>query len=442
MTPLDSDLRTNDDSLLLDYIHRLAKFRKGRLAVRVHMSRLKPHNRRQQHLRIAASTFEALIRKFDGAVFQLFNDDLVIVCKGATTADMDDCVRRLRTMLSDDPLFGPPAGGEVGGEVGGEAGDRGEDAFRDWFDLETDYTKLLYQAEESVEERSRSEARCRASDRAGEEAREPSAPPLEAAQLASVVGAIANADLSSLLRRQPVCAVVRGEKPAVLFTELYVSMDALSQTLMPTHDLRTNRWLFQELKRHLDRRVMIQMTHRRDPALNQPFSLNLNVETLVTGEFLDFDATFNTATRRTIVIELQLFDVIAELDTYLFARDFLHDRGYRLCLDGGTILNLPFVDREKLGFDLVKLQWRLDLVEARGKQQTESLRRAVETAMPARLILCHCDSEKALDFGRSLGINMYQGRHIDRMLAASPTREDTAQAMTQANARNRAAIRG
>jgi hypothetical protein len=424
MTRLDSGLQANDDSLLLDYVRRLVRFRKGRRAVRVRMSRLQPRHRGPQHLRIAASTFEALIRKFDGAAFRLCNDDLMVVCKGARGDEMEDCVLRLRGMLSEDPFF---SGGEP---------------FCDWFDLETDYAKLLSQAEESVEERSRFETGGGGSGDARPAARASEAPPLEAGQLASVIGALANADLSSVLRRQPVCAVVRGVKPARLFTELYVSMDALGQAVMPTHDLRRNRWLFQELKRHLDRRVMIQLTHRRDPALGQPFSLNLNVETLVTREFLDFDATFNTATRRTIVIELQLFDVIADLGSFLFARNFLHDRGYRLCLDGGTNLNLPFFDREKLGFDLVKLQWRTDLIEGRDGRQAEGFGRAVAAAGPERLILCHCDCEAAMDFGRALGIHMYQGRHVDRRLAASSTREETAQVLTEANARNRAAMRG
>ena len=56
----------NEDSLFLDYARRLNKFRNGRRAVRLHISRLRPHHRPDQHLRIAASTFDLQVSKFEG----------------------------------------------------------------------------------------------------------------------------------------------------------------------------------------------------------------------------------------------------------------------------------------------------------------------------------------------------------------------------------------
>ena len=80
----------NEDSVLLDYARRLNKFRKSRRAVRIFVSRLRPHNRRDHHLRIVASTFEPLIRKFDGAIFHLYNQDMVVICNGAKVSDIQN----------------------------------------------------------------------------------------------------------------------------------------------------------------------------------------------------------------------------------------------------------------------------------------------------------------------------------------------------------------
>ncbi len=66
------------EAALLDFVERLRKFTKGRRAVHLRLSRLRPYNRRAHHLRIATTTFDELIRDFDGALFRLCNNDLVV----------------------------------------------------------------------------------------------------------------------------------------------------------------------------------------------------------------------------------------------------------------------------------------------------------------------------------------------------------------------------
>src|SRR3546814_7094280 len=85
--------------------------------------------------------------------------------------------------------------------------------------------------------------------------------------------------------------------------------------------------------------------------------LNINIASVLSPRFLEFDARLDKTRRNTIVIELQKMDVFADMARYLFAREFLLDRGYRICLDGLTSLSLPFIERQKLGFDLIKLHW-------------------------------------------------------------------------------------
>lgn len=58
-------------ALLLDYAQRLERHRQDRRAVHIHLSRLKPQNRREHHIRIAANTFEELVKQFEGQIFML-----------------------------------------------------------------------------------------------------------------------------------------------------------------------------------------------------------------------------------------------------------------------------------------------------------------------------------------------------------------------------------
>src|SRR3546814_6597177 len=65
-TPMYQDSTTSQEYLLLDYVQRLDRHRQGRRAVHIHLSRLKPQNRREHQIRIAANTFEDPVKQFEG----------------------------------------------------------------------------------------------------------------------------------------------------------------------------------------------------------------------------------------------------------------------------------------------------------------------------------------------------------------------------------------
>ena len=80
------------EAALLDFAESLRKFTKGRRAVHLHLSKLRPYNRRARHMRVAVSAFDELIRDFDGVLYRLFNNDLVVIFNGASVADIDHVV--------------------------------------------------------------------------------------------------------------------------------------------------------------------------------------------------------------------------------------------------------------------------------------------------------------------------------------------------------------
>ncbi len=430
------------ETALLDFVERLRKFTAGRRAAHIRLSKLRPYNRRAHHMRIAGSAFDSLVRDFDAAVFRLFNHDLVVICNGADVADMDDPVLRLRYLFADDPFVKNDEEGGID--------------FCTWFDLEDDYADLCDLAKRMVSARAQHEQNLK--EASNPDSKKPHSEdshaqipvltleeaekkPLDPSNLATIQAAIAQADLSTIVRQQPICAMARDRKPEPAFREIYTSISALCETLMPDIDIQANPWLFQDLTRHLDLRMISYLAQNGETTRGEPFSVNFNVSTLLTSEFLDLDEQLNRGARGGIVIELQLFDVHAELGNFLFARDFLHERGYRFCLDATTHMSLPLIDRAALGFDLVKLLWNSDLADQFSGSRGQTLRSAVEKVGVERLILAHCDSEQALEVGESLGITLYQGHLLDEMLASNVTRKDEIEALTDALARHRAAGR-
>ncbi|RMD64080.1 MAG: hypothetical protein D6826_03350 [Alphaproteobacteria bacterium] len=410
---------TNQEAAFLDYVERIGKSRAERWVTFVHLSQLSPAYRQPHHLRIASATFELIIDKFEGTLFRLSNDDLVVCCKGDCETMLNKAAEQVKALFRKDAALACAKSGEA--------------QFVEVFDVEHDYPALLNYAQVLNERRS-----------AGMEsiATKRSAPPprpMQPSDLQAIMTAIAQADLSGMIRRQPVCILAQGQPPKPVFFEVFTSIEILRQTLVPDIDILANRWLFQDLSRILDKRLIAHLARRDDDIMTRAFSLNLNVETLMTAAFLDLDEAMSSAMRRTIVIELQLHDVFADISAFQFAREFLSGRGYRFCLDGLTHLTLPLIDRERLGFDLVKVFWSPDLHAHATGPKSAALREAAESVGQGRLILARCDSEAAIETGDALGALLYQGHLIDAMLNKKMSPEAFVRAKREQESRPQAA---
>ena len=392
----------NQENLLLDYVHRLERHRQDRKAVHVHLSGLQAQNRREHHMRIAGNTFENLVKLMQAQVFTLANGDLMIIYKLQAQDEMEAAVIKLRFLFSDDPLVL---------EERTRAG-----AFCTWYSLDKEYDILLALAQKMVQDAAaKRDATAQQSKAASQFQQKPKGSPFTPELLARVESSLGQADLANLMRRQAICAMVGKAPPQPVFHELFISIADLRQTLFPSVNVNSSPWLFQQLTETLDRRVLSMLNKHDDRTLEGDISINLNVSTILTPEFLVFDDNVKAGMRGTIVLELQKVDIFADLGAYLFARDFAHDRGYRICIDGLTFHQLPFVDRERLGADLIKLIWDRSLTDEKDKK-TEVLKRIGIT----RIIMCRCDDQAAVDFGHSIGITLFQGRHIETMIQGDP----------------------
>lgn len=390
----------SQESLLLNYVQRLERHREGRRGIHIHLSKLRDHNRRTHHLRVAGNTFEGLVQQFDGQMFSLSNGDLIFVCKGANVEDMDDAVMRIRYLFDDDPL----AMTDVA------------DNFSTWYNIEAQYGEFLALAERmhEVEQVRRQRIKERAAQWGESEASRSKAA-ITPTQLGKLEDFLQRADLSGFIRRQQCCALSAEMQPRPIFKELYISVDELAATVLPGVNLAANKWLFQHLTRTLDRRVLKILARAEDSDLHSSFSINMNVATLLSPGFLEFDSQLRMGGRGTIVIEMQLIDVFSDLQEFMFTRDFLREKGYRICLDGIAPVSLSLVDRQTLGADLIKLAWSETLAAEDGSR-IEEFKTLIDRSGESRVILYRCDSAEAIRFGQSTGITMYQGRYLDAAL--------------------------
>ena len=236
--------------------------------------------------------------------------------------------------------------------------------------------------------------------------------------LARVTKALQNTDFSNMIRRQNVCVLLEDARPQPLFEEVFVSIADLGESILPGVSLTATPWLFQDLTETLDKRVLSSVSRHDDGAFTHDFSLNLNISTILSEEFREFDSNIRSSVKNTIVLELQPIDIFSDLRSYLSARDYAQNLGYKICIDGVTHKTLRFIDRERLGADYVKLTWNADLPFA--LQEDAELDERLENIGANRAILCRVDDEEALLVAKKYGITLFQGRYIQHLMSDNP----------------------
>ena len=135
-----------------------------------------------------------------------------------------------------------------------------------------------------------------------------------------------------------------------------------------------------------------------------PFSLNLNVDSVLSPEFLWFDAALPAALRGHVVLDLQPADVLADPTAFIFARGFARARGYRLLLRGLTATLLPLLNIARTELDFAQLRWSPELAE------TDP---ALLQAGTTQWVLGQANDLGALRWGRDQGIALYWGSAVD-----------------------------
>ena len=381
------------ESLLLGAVERVGRIRQGRMAVHVHLSRLRVQNRQDGHVRIALRMLEPMVNAYRGQMFLLTNSDVVFMLKDANLTDVENMIYKLRALFSKDPL------------TFADSGD-GVDNFCSWYDLAgEDYDTFLEMAREATEE-------ARAKNR--DKAQQASAATLDAKMLGDLLERLTRTDISRLIRRQSAIMVGGSNSNAeVIFQEFFVSVTELQKELASEVSLLSNRWLFQHLSLSLDQRVLTSLARSQLMAWPVVYGLNLNIATVKTAAFNEFAE--HISGHAGLSVEVQVLDVLADSRGYFEAHKKLHDQGHWIVLDGIGALSLQFMDVAQFKADFYKLNWSPEMGEGEHGEQVVAGLNAVGME---KIVLGRCDSEAAIQWGLTKGIQRFQGRYVDTMLAA------------------------
>lgn len=403
---------TQKGTAVFDFLYKLGPNIDNYQALYLFISKLQNQNLRMSQRQNLIETFENIVKRTNGEIFYLDNEDMIIIFGTSAYDEMQACLIKVKFLFHDDPKIR-------------DAADLLQSGLAKVFNLQTQIEEFKSLIKRTKEENSTDfqpkiiqNVRQSASIGANILAAHRNKRELTPTILSKMQKALSMMDFSSLIRRQSVCAVIGKSAPQMIFDEVFVSIADLRDMLMPDVDLFSNPWLFMYLTETLDKRVLANSSRHDDGALTSNFSLNLNVSTVLSDDFLEFDENINPVQRSTIVLEFQLIDIFSDVKAFILAKTFAQYRGYKICIDGITVDKLKYIDREHLQSDLIKIIWHpsfMDII-----REDKHFTDYVNKAERSRMILCRVDDPQAVEIGNSLGINLYQGRYIQRLLAAQP----------------------
>jgi len=392
------------EAVLLEKLSRIEENPSGYFAVHMHLSQLRPSNRQRHFINIAVRVFDNLVNNADAILYLMMNQDLVLICREILVEDIDPYINKVRAMFSEDPLT--------------SSEDEYEDRLSTWYDLASkeDFaaflsaaTELSVKAQVMIEELQRNHEKEEDKD---------SGDPLTARNLAAINQKLQSTRIADLIRHQTCIRIAPGKAGAFVFREHFIAMTELRERVSPGVNLFTSAWLFQYLTETLDKRVLSVIGRKNFHDMRDAVSLNLNIGTVLSRDFTNFMRIVDDNAHK-IVIELQIIDIFADMNSYGYARDMLQDRGFKVLVDGVNPLALQFFDPANLRPDFIKVAWGKEFEEeSNDNSRLMMFRETVEHAGKDSMILYRVDSERAVKWGLALGISRFQGYFIDKLVQA------------------------
>lgn len=386
--PTHSDATAEE--ALMRFVIRLGAERRRRHAIQFHLSRLTRAHRNRKHSAIAANLLKELLEPTLHDPFVLRDGDIVLVREGADQGKLDEAVEMLRYLLAAEPPLHA-------------AGEQPFSIFR----LDTEYLPLLANLLRLSDAEDRRKPQRRAPPR------EPRRSLLPPAELGAIMQRIGKLELANFLRQQTVWELAPAEPPRAVFDELYVAVAELGEALALGPEVMQDPQVFGLVTRAFDKYVLSTLlSDRAGP--RRPVSINLNLQSLLSAEFLKFEAQRHVRWRGQIILEMQFANIWSDLPSFFAVMRDAREEGFACCVDGVTHAALPLVDFARIGADFVKLVWddaMLQLDEA----GLRDFCRALRDCGTGRVVLTRCGRHEALQFGQAANIRLFQGRVVDAL---------------------------
>jgi hypothetical protein len=222
--------------------------------------------------------------------------------------------------------------------------------------------------------------------------------------------------IKAFVRTQDVMLNITGKAPESVLREYFISMDLLRKPLFIDVEMRGSGRLFNEFTLVLDQ-ILLQAFNQMHTTQDR-CSINLNVESVFTEAFENFiDATPESVLSQ-VVFEFRQSNIVENFDEFQVARGLIKSKGAHIAVDQIFPQTVGLVDLDYIGASIAKIHWR-NGAEAILKERERAVKYLLDCNVAP--VLIRVDNERAIEVGMKMGINMFQGFLIDKMLGHKPS---------------------
>lgn len=223
---------------------------------------------------------------------------------------------------------------------------------------------------------------------------------------------LATADISNLLREQPIVDLSDALHPSILAIEVFTSIRAVQD--LYGLSLRRNPWLFDRVTEILDRRMLFHLARDRGRS-DRRLSINLHLSTVLSDAFETFVLDQRFDWRQHLIFELSHIEMIDEPKRYADALRRLEDLGAVIAIDAVPWSSLAHMVDAPPDIRLIKVEWDDRLAKLEDTERA-TVAGNLDKIGRERVVLYHCPTLAAVDTGIALGISNLQGWGVDQRL--------------------------
>ena len=222
-----------------------------------------------------------------------------------------------------------------------------------------------------------------------------------------------SADLSSLVREQPIYDFTDEQEPAVVAYELSSAIKDLEQ--MFGTSIRRNPWLFDRVTELLDSRMLFHLM--RDRANSERImTINVHLKTLLSSNFKNFTQHASFDWQQRVIFEIPHIEMIGDPILFHNVVERLSTYRAKLAIDGVPWSSLKEIKDDQSIIRFIKIPWD-DALTGLDDEQTTQLWDDVERLGRNRCILYHCSDLDAVKTALELGFRCLQGWGVDADIA-------------------------
>lgn len=219
-------------------------------------------------------------------------------------------------------------------------------------------------------------------------------------------------DVRTYARTQPIYRLNDDNTWQAISEEYFISLENLRRERFPKLDLTAPEHLFLALCEMVDQRLLSLLAKANATIVGRALHINLAVATVIDNVFAQFTHSIPKDQRGLLTFELHCGDIFQDFSRTQTAIDVLRREKFRVVLDGVTPDMLPYVNLAAFRFDMIKINVSGDRISL---FNDAAVRKALQALPPDKLLFFRCDSDKALQISRSMGVRLFQGWHIDEL---------------------------